>query len=373
MFNVITLVNFLHDAGHVVDVVCIEEVSKPVAGIRDGITVTGLNVCKKGGFWKLICRLAGGLRLRRYLRGRSFDVLYVIDSWTLPCMWLATLGTLRWRNANLVYHTFDWLEPGLVSIAHRRLEQRMCRLADLVVNTDRARARLQKTLYDLKTVPLWVQNSLSRDLHIPEANESLRRELAGCEDASMLRIVLYPTIVSNRESSQRMTWELIQAFRHLPDHYRLILFFREGEEYRRCLAACAAAGVEERVKFIEPVPFLQLLNYVASSDIGAVFYDDSLSSGYFMCNADKLFLMAACGIPFVASDQPNLESITYRYGLGKCCDPHDPIELANSFMAVAEGATPLAEWKTRARAAFLECLSFEIFGAKLLTAIDQLN
>ena len=161
--------------------------------------------------------------------------------------------------------------------------------------------------------------------------------MTGAEDTGPLCIIIYPTVVSNNESSQRMTWELIQAFCRLPENYRLVLFFREGVEYRRCLTACAQAGILNRVKFLSPMDFLRLLAYVASADMGAVLYDDRQSSGYFMCNADKLSLLAACGIPFVASSQPNLESVVYRYGLGECCDPKDASALAEAMKIVAEG------------------------------------
>ncbi len=372
MFNVITPANCLRDAGHTVEVVCVEPVTESVAGLREGVTVTGLGAGKASGIRKLKFRLDGARRLRRYLQCRTFDVLYVMDSWTLPTVWLATVGSFRWPRAKLVYHTFDWLEPGLVAESHRRLERKVCHRADLVVNTDRARARMQQTLYQLKTTPLWVQNCLSKAIAIPPPNESLRQELAGAADTSQLRIIIYPTVVSNAESARRMTWELIQGFRRLPESYRLVLFYREGDEYRRCLTACVEAGISNRVRFLEPVPFLRLLDYVASADVGAIFYDDSESSGYFMCNADKLSLLAACGIPFVASDQPNLESVTYRHGLGKCCNPRNTVALADAFRAVVEGVTPLAEWKQQARKAFLEHLNFEGQGLRLLAALDQL-
>jgi glycosyltransferase involved in cell wall biosynthesis len=232
---------------------------------------------------------------------------------------------------------------------------------------------MQQTLYQLKTTPLWVQNCLSAAVPIPTPDASARQEMAGAADTSQLRIIIYPTVVSNAESAQRMTWELIQGFRRLPESYRLVLFYREGVEYRRCRTACVEAGISNRVRFLEPVPFLRLLDYVASADVGAIFYDDSESSGYFMCNADKLSLLAACGIPFVASDQPNLESVTYRHGLGKCCNPRDSIALADAFRAVVHGVTPLAQWKQQARKAFLEHLNFEVHGPRLVAALGRLG
>jgi hypothetical protein len=108
MFHVITLVNFLQDAGHTVRVVCVEPSDEEVAGLREAIHVTGLAVGNRSGFaGKLKQRLCGGNRLRRYLKRQAFDLLYVIDSWTLPTLWLATFSRLGWRGARLVYHTFD--------------------------------------------------------------------------------------------------------------------------------------------------------------------------------------------------------------------------------------------------------------------------
>lgn len=373
MHNIVTLTNYLSEVGCSVRVVCVEPGTENVEGLNKGITVTGLGAGEGSGFGKLLARLRGGFRLRNYLSRQTFDLLYVIDSWTLPTLWLATGGRLRWAGAKTAYHTYDWLEPGLVAETHRRLEAKMCRSADLVVNTDRARARMQQTLYGLKSTPLWLQNSLSRTMPVPSASEALRSEMSGCSNADGLRILIYPTIVSNAESAQRMTWELIQAFRRLPEHFRLVLYYREGEEYHRCLTAVSEAGLSARVKFMQPMPFLRLIAYVASADAGAIFYDDRESSGYFMCNADKLSLLAACGIPFVASDQPNLESVTYRYGLGECCNPRNPDELTGAIKRIIEGTPSLIERKQTARHAFLNHLCFELQGQRLAEAINSLK
>jgi glycosyltransferase involved in cell wall biosynthesis len=373
MHNIVTLTNYFSDVGCSVRVVCVEPGTENIEGLRKDITITGLGVGQGVGSGKLLTRLRGGLRLRKHLSKQVFDFLYVTDSWTLPTLWLATCGRLRWVGAKTIYHTYDWLEPDLVAELHRRLERRMCHCADLVVNTDRSRARMQRTIYGLKTTPLWIQNCLSGTTQIPPSSEALRREMTGSSDASSLRIVIYPTIVSNADSAQRMAWELIQAFRRLPEQYRLVLFYREGAEYRRCLHACIEAGLVGRVTFMERMPFLRLLEYVVSADVGAIFYDDRQSSGYFMCNPDKLSLFAACGIPYVASDQPNLEAVTYRYGMGECCDPRDTAALTAAILNLVEGVIPLLARKVAARQAFLSHLNFEVQGRRLLHCLESLH
>ena len=91
-------------------------------------------------------------------------MVYIIDSWSIPVFWLATTGALRWRRAALVYHTFEWIERRVHGWLRCHLERRLCRQADLVVNIDRIRGRVQQLVYGLERSPLWVRNSLPRGL-----------------------------------------------------------------------------------------------------------------------------------------------------------------------------------------------------------------
>jgi glycosyltransferase involved in cell wall biosynthesis len=372
MFNVITLANFLKENDFDVNITCIEPRNEGAPGLQGGIEVAYLGAGKGRGLSKSLCRFRGAVRLRRHLRSRQTDVLYVLDSWTLPTLWFAGFGDLRWHGNEFVYHTNDWLEPGIAPRLYLRLERTACRKADLVVNTDRARARMQRTLYGLAKTPLWVQNSLPASFPVPQPDLRLRQEMSVTLDPSLARIIIYPTVVSNADSAQRMTWELIRCMRFLPEKYCLVLFYRDGSEYQRCASASKEWGIAHRVRFMEPVPFLRLAAYVASADLGAVLYDDAQSSGYFMCNADKLSLLTACGLPYVASDQPNLEAVTYRHALGECCDPRNPEALAQCVRTIGDGDAQLALRKLKVRRAFLEFLSFESHGPKLVDGLRKL-
>jgi glycosyltransferase involved in cell wall biosynthesis len=132
----------------------------------------------------------------------------------------------------------------------------------------------------------------------------------------------------------------------------------------------AKDGLQERVVFLPRVPFGRLMTYIASADVGAIFYDDRESSGYFMCNPDKLSVMAACGTPFVASDYPNLEALTYKHGLGVCCDARDPAQIAAAIRSLGEEGVS-EERRRRIRRAFEASLCLEVQGVKLREALDQ--
>jgi glycosyltransferase involved in cell wall biosynthesis len=368
---VITLANHLSGAGCEVTIVCLQGNSSPVEGLSGNVEVMGLGCSMPSGLG-IAERISAAYKLRRTLASRNFDVLYVIDSWTLHFVWLATGGRFRYGKTCTVYHAYDWLDPSLHAKIHLRLERRMCRAADLVINTDRARARLQRSFYGLKVTPLWIQNCLPGNTPLPHPNPALRRELLGASEDDDCRLVVYPTVVSNESSAERLTYSLVKAFTHLPSNYRLATFFKEGIEYRRCLGLAEADGLQTRVKFLPPVPFAKLMAYLGSADIGAILYDDCHSSGYFMANADKLSVLAAAGVPFVASDYPNLESVTYRYDLGICCDGKNPTHLARSIRELAEGPISLAERKKHVRRMFEEHLTFEKHGPRLVEALGNI-
>jgi len=369
--NVVTLANFLAGEGFRLTVVCLDSASPAASGLSPGIQLIGLGSAAQHQLGKAWTRIRKALKLRGMLRDLNGDATYVVDSWTLPVVWLATGGRFRWREAGLVYHTYDWLEPGLHSTAYLRLERAACRAADLVVNADRARARMQRTLYRLGETPLWVQNALPRSTPMPGFDGGIRNELLGGSDVPQSCLLVYPTAISNEDSSQRLTFELISAIALLPKRFHLATFFEEGSEYHRCLEHVASKHLQERVTFLPVVPLPKLIAYLGCADLGAILYDDRVSSGYFMASPDKLSLLAACGIPYVASDFPNLEAVTYRFGLGICCDARDPVKLTLAIRELAEGLVPLVERKAHVREAFERELHFEKHAGKLVEALRR--
>ena len=368
-----TMINYLSDNGFKVSIVCGESDASPVDGLGTDVRIIGLDMLVRpnGIMAKIKNLFIAGSRLRRVLREESFDLLYVIDSCSLPVLFLATIGTLRCCGRKLVYHTFDWLEPGLVNKIHCRLEKAVCSRADMVVNVDRSRARLQRTLYGLDQTPLSVPNYLSKGEDIPLRDNALREELLGTTDDGDKLLIIYPTTVSNQESSERMTFELISSLCFLPENYHLVIFYREGSEYQRCLKKVNKEGLQNQVRFMEPVPFKTLLAYLSCADLGAIFYDDKRSSGYFMCNADKMSLLVASGVPYIASDYPNLEALTYKYGLGECCDPRQPEKITLAIKTLT-ASIEFPDKKAHLRKVFDESMSFEAEAGRLVEALSKI-
>lgn len=307
-------------------------------------------------------------RLRAALAGRTVDVTYVIHNWTLPTVWIATRGRFAWGRSRFVYHTFDWLEPALVTPWHLWLERAACRRAHLVVNVDRSRARLQRTLYRLKVTPLSVPNYPSRMFPAAPRDESLRRALVGSDAPSDAVLVVCPALAS----PERLTRQLIEAFALLPDRYRLVTFTSQDAYSAACQERGQELGVASRVQILAAEPYDRLVHLVACADIGAVFHDAEASSGYFMANADRLGLFACHGVPFVASNTPNMEAVVYRNRLGLCCDPYDPADIARTIVELAENPPGLAARSSLVRDAFDRTLHFEAHAGPLAERLRSL-
>jgi glycosyltransferase involved in cell wall biosynthesis len=362
--HVVILANFLSAAGLGVTLLTVEDAARPPALSQE---VEWLSLGRAGirGARKLFALAGVAARARALARQRRPDFVHVIDSWTLPVPFMATLGQFQWSGPRFVYQTYDWLEPGLSSPIHRWYEKRACRAASLVINVDRSRARLMQTLYGLKTTPFWLPNFPSKYAAAPPRDARLREELLG-------RGGRYLVICPSAASPGRLHLELLRAFLFLPETYRLVTFGSPGRYLDSCLDFARAEGLETRIKFLDPVPYPTLEKYIACADIGIVLNDWKGSAGYWMANSGRLVSLLACGVPAVASDVPNLEALVYKWRLGTCCNAYDPRDIARAIHEVAEEGPGLEERRRLIQEAVARELHFERQGTLLVRTLEDL-
>jgi len=367
MRNASTLANALARGGMDVRVVTMEGDGSGPSGLDEGIAWTGLN-CSRALAGSIRTHTTAGYRLARALSADPPDLLYVVDSWSLPAFRLARFMAPGLRHVPWIYHTFDWMDPGSHPL-HEVMEHRACLHADGVVNVDRSRARMQQAIYRLPSMPHVLPNYLSRREKIPLRDEDTRAGLIpGGRSGPDTVLLCYPTVASRA----RLTMELIDSLPAVDERVCLVTFASDDEYGNGCRRRCAELGVSHRVLFHETVPYSRLLEIVVACDIGAVFHDYRASSGYFMCNPDRVSLFAACGIPFVGSNYPNMEALVYRHQLGACCDPTDPAAIAVTVnQLVSGGAAAIAVLGRRVRDAFEQDLHFEKHEGPWLAYVRQ--
>lgn len=311
----------------------------------------------------------GGLALRTALKKRRFDILYVVDSWTLRYLAVATLGRMSWRKLPLVYHTFDMLVPYVASKADIGLERHTARLSQLNVNTDRSRAALVKALFGLAQTPLDIPLSLSRNTILPSRDDVVRTSVLPDSVDGEVFLIVSPTHLS----SERLSKEIIQALACLPENYYLVTVDGVGAYANECRDLVEKLDLVDRVSFLEPMPHDDLLKICACADVGLIFHDAEASLGNYLCHPSRLAYFVALGLPVLGSDVPVLESVIYQHDLGVCCSPTNIEAISEALRELCEGDIPLYERRNRIRDAFKHDLHYERKAYLLRYALEDLR
>jgi glycosyltransferase involved in cell wall biosynthesis len=290
------------------------------------------------------------------LKSRGGTVFYVHNSPICPAAWLGLLGVPPRR---VIYHTQNFLEPG----RHRHwefFEKRMARRAGHVICNDPSRARFMASHYGLRAVPEVVRTGLPAAWPIPPFDPMLRTLLLdrlGLSGVDQARIVFH----AGPFSSVRCSQEVIAALALLPPRYGLVFTgAAPGSPAAEAgAAAVRAAGTEGRAVFVEPLPFQQLLEHMAASDVGLLLYPNDGVGNFFQAPG-RLTEYVSCGLPVVASAFPGLESVVLKHHLGAACDSASPIDIAAAIQQVcARSPAEVAGERERLRKLAKNDLSFD--------------
>lgn len=364
-----TLCQYLVAQGIQLEFLSFQAPESEVAGFGEqvpGMTVHQLGQWPGKGFGRFV---KGGLALRKQLRSLEFDILYVVDSWTLRYVAVATMGAMRWATQPMVYHTFDMLVPHVAARADILLERHAARRSSLNINTDRSRAAVVKALFGLKETPVSVPLRLPRHASLPQRDESLRASLLAAAATENDFLIVNPTNLS----SERLGKELIQAFAALPPHYHLVTIDGVGPYARACRDLVERHQMQARVHILATMPHDDLLKICACADVGLIFHDAEASLGNYLCHPSRLAYFVALGLPVVATDVPVVEALVYRYGLGYCCSPAEPERIAGAIQEVCVGRESLPDRKRRIRQVFESDLHYEYSAPLIVEALQRIR
>jgi glycosyltransferase involved in cell wall biosynthesis len=360
-----TLCRFLVDQGLRIEFISLQPSTDEVewfAGEVPGLCTHHLDAWsgKKAGRF-----IENGLALRRLLRKLHFNILYIIDSWTLPYVAFATLGTMHWKKLPMVYHTFDMLVPNVAPRSYLALERHTARRSNLNINTDRSRAEVTKALFRLHETPLSVPLRLPRYASLPTPDKHLRESLLSFHGDLETFLVVSPTGLSRERNGK----EIIQAMAVLPREYHLVTIDEVGDYGRECRDMSERLGIQDRVHILSPMSHDKLLKICACADVGLIFYNVEESLGNFLCHPSRLAYFVGLGLPVVATDVPVLEAVIYRHGLGVCCSSTQPESIAEAIQEICAGSVHLPERKKHIRQIFERELYYERFATRIVDAL----
>ncbi len=100
-------------------------------------------------------------------------------------------------------------------------------------------------------------------------------------------------------------------------------------------ARAASAPYRDKVRFVDPVPPDELLDWTASADVSLMAIQPT-SLNHRLTTPQKLWESIAAGVPVVASDLPGMAAVVREIGAGALVDPTDPGAIARGIREVLD-------------------------------------
>jgi glycosyltransferase involved in cell wall biosynthesis len=232
--------------------------------------------------------------------------------------------------------------PGLLRTLFARRERRWAQRAAAVLTVNGAladelarRLDIERPTVILNTQAAWTP---------PEPPPDHLRQTLGLPAGT--RLALY----HGGLMGDRGLPELIAAMRSLGLDGAHLAIMGEGPLAAQLATLAAAPDLGGRVHLLPPVPPAELLEWVASADVG-VMPNQPATINERLSTPNKLFECLAAGVPVVSSDFPERRRIVIddpEGPLGALCDPTSPASIGAAIRSILD-LDPAARAELRAR------------------------
>lgn len=266
------------------------------------------------------------LRLFVFLLSRPYDLYLANDLDTL----LPNFLVARLRGRPLVYDAHEYF-TGVPEIQHRPLVKWVWTTLEAwifprlkwVVTVNESIAGLYENQYGIR--PKVVRNISDSRLPGPVKN---RRELGLPESAFIL---------INQGAGINVERGMEEAVTALPllDNKIHLLLVGKGDVLVALKEKVRQLDLTERVHFIPPKPYLEMLQYTLNADCG-LSLDKPLSPNYRYSLPNKIFDYIKCSKPVVVSRVKEVSGLVRQYAIGEICSEVTPREIATCVNQVIE-------------------------------------
>ena len=271
------------------------------------------------------------------------------------------------RKAPLVYDSHELFveQSSLVGRPRIRafwrwLERRLIRRADQVLTVSPAIAGSLKETYNLPQPPVLVRNL--PPFREPVGGDGLRQALGLVGDSEPLVLYQGGFLTGNGLAEQ------IAAMREIREGRLVLLGSGPMEESLRRQAA--QLGLQDRVRFLPPLPFPQLHAFTCGADLGLCVIKP-VGDSFRWSMPNKLFEYLMAGLPVVAGDTPQIRGVIEETGAGALVDPEDPEAIAAAIGGLLKDE-PLRRQMGKAARRAAEKYCWEREAPRLLEAYGRL-
>lgn len=332
--------------------------------------------------------IPGMMILRPLRRGFSRGLNRSITDKHLPNMWLMIRMMLTGRlRSSQVYHAHDLntLIQGVLSAKFRikpriliydshevqtsrthyrtqlvkRVEGFLLRFVDKVIVENETRADYHEDLYGMRPVPI---HNYSELYNIDEVDAVDLREMFNISHNQV--IVLYQGGVQEGRGLHL----LIEAFEKIKN--AVLIMIGDGKQKENMVNLRNTLELQDKVYFIDRVPYLELRRYTKSADIGIQILENT-SFNHYSASSNKLFEYMMAEVPVIASRLPEIERVVKTEGIGLTIPPGDKDALIEALERMINDADMRQTFKTRMNTAKRK-YNWEVEQLRLLEVYDSL-
>ncbi|MDC6362081.1 MULTISPECIES: glycosyltransferase [Flavobacteriaceae] len=241
-----------------------------------------------------------------------------------------------------------------------RTERFMLKSAKCVIAADIERAKLMEDWYKLDKV------EVVRNVPIPEriSESNLIREKLGIPEEQ--KVLLYQGMLSPGRGLEVAikACSITQSV-----NFCLVLLGFISDTYQQKLLDLAKQENFERLYILPAVPWTELLYWTSSSDISIVLIEN-VSISYYLAAPNKLYESIMAGIPYIASDFPEINHVHKISKSGILVDPENIDEISQAISSLIQNESFYEECVQGALQA-RNILNWDVEKKKLLNIVGQ--
>lgn len=203
-----------------------------------------------------------------------------------------------------------------------KLEKLLLPKVDTIIMPEKNRAKYFEKKHQLKKDVLVIPN-YPRKMHIQLVLNRIEDDFP--QTLNITKILYIGIISSNRKLK-----DIALSFVNLPEKYCLILIGpfkkKSKEEFDSFISEY---HLTNKIFVHDPIPNDEVMEYILSSDIGIVFYNNNNLNNYY-CASNKLFEFIACRKPVITNNYPGLIEVVEQNKFGVCLDKTDSVDIAEA-------------------------------------------
>lgn len=273
------------------------------------------------------------LRLFILLLFTKADILLANDLDTLP----ANFFISKLKRIPLIYDSHEYF-TGVPELQNRPFVRKIWE-------------KIERLIFpELKSV-YTVNNSIAR-LYREQYNKDIRvvrnvpnlvntnEALAGYPSGKA-KIILYQGSGINMN---RGVEELVLSMKYLDAQEFQLWIAGGGDVYDELKILAAAEHLQDRIRFIQKVPFNELRKITVQAHLG-VSIDKPTNINYLYSLPNKVFDYIHAGLPLLVSALPEIKGVLEKYSIGSFIDNHEPKHIATKIQFMFTDKERYIAWK----------------------------